>query len=166
MIIDMSQGKDGVWTYHDDMQASIAITVLLLTGWEITGFDDWLNTDSKWVEKQVNRDELVRLRHRLTETYHAYRKDSYVISLEAERLYAVAKWTSSHVAGYKIARRMQKYSEVQSDRRKGQTKLNDSQKRQIVREYEAALVKYGTIKSLARKFNVSDDTIKRVLDSK
>ena len=59
----------------------------------------------------------------------------------------------------------QKHGVAQANRRMGKTKLSESQKRQIVREHEAAVVKYGTIKSLARKFNVSDDTIKRVLDS-
>ena len=65
-----------------------------------------------------------------------------------------------------LARTGQNHGVAQASRRMGKTKLSESQKRQIIREHEAAVVKYGTIKSLARKFNVSDDTIKRVLDSK
>lgn len=58
------------------------------------------------------------------------------------------------------------YGETQVNRRIGKTKLSDSQKKQIIREYEAAVVKYGTIKSLARKFDVSDDTIRRIVNQK
>ena len=59
-----------------------------------------------------------------------------------------------------------KHGASQATRRTGKTKLSESQKRQVVREYEGAVVKYGTIKSLARKFEVSDDTISRIVNVK
>lgn len=74
---------------------------------------------------------------------------------------SLASWAAD---GSEVA--LKRISEAQAKRRIGKTKLSAPQKRQIIREHEAAVVKYGTIKSLARKFNVSDDTIKRVLDSK
>lgn len=54
----------------------------------------------------------------------------------------------------------------QKNRRMGKTKLSDSQKRQVVREYEAAVVTRGMIKGLARKFDVSEDTISREVNRK
>lgn len=109
MIIEMTQDGDGAWKYHDNTQAELCMTVMALTGWEITGFDDWINTDSHWknseFEGKKNRDELIELRHRLTRTFHDYNHDNYVIELEAQRLFAVAQWIASHVAGYKIARK-------------------------------------------------------------
>lgn len=109
MIIEMHKNADGVWVYHDDIQAEICFTVMALTGWEITGFDDWINTDSHWADTEFqgkkNRDELIQLRHQLTKTFHDYNDDNYVIELEAERLYAVAQWIAAHIAGYKIARK-------------------------------------------------------------
>lgn len=170
MIIEMTQDGDGVWMYHDNTQAEICLTVMALTGWEITGFDDWINTDSHWADTEFqgkeNRNELIQLRHRLTKTFHDYNGDNYVIQLEAERLYAVAQWIAAHIAGYKVARKVQKHGEVQSDRRTGKTKLTESEKKQVVREYEAAPVTYGMVKSLARKFDVSDDTISRIVNVK
>ncbi|GAB3475027.1 hypothetical protein [Polaromonas eurypsychrophila] len=111
MIIEMHRDGDGVWIYHDITQAEICLTVNALTGWEITGFDDWINTDSHWTDTEFqgkeNRNELIQLRHRLTRTFHDYHHDNYVIQLEAERLYAVAQWIASHIAGYKLAKRAQ-----------------------------------------------------------
>lgn len=59
-----------------------------------------------------------------------------------------------------------KHGASQASRRAGKTKLSDSQKNQVVREYEAASVTYGMVKSLARKFDVSDDTISRIVNAK
>ena len=109
MIIEMTQDGDGAWLYHDNTQAQICLTVMALTGWEITGFDDWINTDSHWADTEFqgkeNRNELIKLRHRLTKTFHDYNGDNYVIQLEAERLFAVAQWIATHIAGYKVARK-------------------------------------------------------------
>ena len=120
MIIEMTQDGDGAWKYHDNTQAELCTTVMALTGWEITGFDDWINTDAHWknseFEGKKNRDELIELRHRLTRTFHDYNHDNYVIELEAQRLFAVAQWIASHVAGYKIARKEQLHSVAQAAR--------------------------------------------------
>lgn len=109
MIIEMVQDGDGAWKYHDNRQAELCLTVMALTGWEITGFDDWINTDSHWADTKFqgreNRDKLTELRHRLTRTFDDYNHDNYVITLEAERLFAVAQWIAAHIAGYKIARK-------------------------------------------------------------
>lgn len=65
-----------------------------------------------------------------------------------------------------LAVRALKLDANQAIRRTGKTKLSESKKRQIVREYEAAPVTYGMIKSLARKYEVSDDTISRIVNAK
>ncbi len=59
-----------------------------------------------------------------------------------------------------------KQSANQASRRTNKTKLSDSQKKQVVREYEAAPVIYGMVKSLARKYDVSPDTISRIVNPK
>ncbi len=109
MIIEMRRDGDGGLSYQENTQAEICLTVWALTGWVITGFDDWINTESHWADDRSrgkeNREELIRLRHRLTKTYHKYNSDNYVIQLEAEGLYAAAMRTASHIAGYKIARK-------------------------------------------------------------
>lgn len=74
---------------------------------------------------------------------------------------SLASWAAD---GSEIA--LKRISQAQANRRIGKTKLKDIQKRQVVREYEAAVVKYGTIKSLAGKFDVSDDTISRIVKVK
>ena len=61
---------------------------------------------------------------------------------------------------------LKRISQAQANRRIGKTKLKDIQKRQVIREYEAAPITYGMIKSLARKFDVSDDTISRIVNVK
>jgi len=59
-----------------------------------------------------------------------------------------------------------KHGEAQSVRRKGWTVLDDSQKKQVIREYGAAVSPYGMIKNLAGKFDVSTDTISRIVNPK
>lgn len=59
-----------------------------------------------------------------------------------------------------------KVSQIQASRRTGKGKLNESQKHQIRREYEAAPVQYGARKQLAGKYGVSEDTIERVIGDK
>jgi len=68
---------------------------------------------------------------------------------------SVAMWAAD---GSAMA--LKRISQAQANRRIGKTKLSDSQKRQIIREHEAAVVRYGTIKSLAGKFNVTVNTIR------
>ena len=59
-----------------------------------------------------------------------------------------------------------KHGADQAARRTGKTKLSDSQKRQVVREYEAAPVIYGMVKSLAKKYCVDVATISRIVNKK
>lgn len=171
MIIEMTQDGDGVWKYHDNTQAEICLTVMALTGWEITGFDDWINTDAHWADTEFqgkeNRNELIQLRHRLTKTFHDYNGDNYVIQLEAERLYAVAQWIASHIAGYKVARKYKNYADTQADRRKGKGKaLTPVQEKRLVSEYQHRVSngeKWGAIRELAAQFGTSETTVKTLL---
>jgi hypothetical protein len=57
------------------------------------------------------------------------------------------------------------YKDKQAKRRIGKTKLSESQKRALKREYEATPIKYGALKALARKYDVTDETIKKVIES-
>lgn len=106
MIIAMTQNEDGVWRYHDQVQAELCLFVHLLTGNEITYLDDWLNTDTYWTDDEVLRAKLVRLRHELTATFNKYRRDPFVTKLAAERLFATADKTTLLVAGYKRAEQL------------------------------------------------------------
>ncbi len=101
MIINLSKNSDGVWVYVDQEQASLAITVLVLTGMEICGFDDWINTDSAWVNMPATRAELIQLRESLLETYRCCHGDNYRIEMEARLLFARAKGIATLVEGRK-----------------------------------------------------------------
>ena len=58
---------------------------------------------------------------------------------------------------------LKRISLAQANRRIGKTKLDERQKRAIVREYEAALTTYGMTQALANKYEVSEDTISRIV---
>lgn len=74
----------------------------------------------------------------------------------------VAKlWNKELLPLAEIAR---KHVASQAGRRAGKTKLTEFQKKQVVREYKAASVTYGMVKSLARKYDVSEDTISRIVN--
>ena len=62
-----------------------------------------------------------------------------------------------------LAKTAQKYSATQATRRSGKTKLTESQERQVVREDKAAPFKYGLLKALASKFDVTDETIAAIV---
>lgn len=88
------------------------------------------------------------------------RTDNAAICLSEAALW-IAQWVSGDTKT--LSDSLRNMAKSQSVRRAGKTKLSDSQKEQVVREYAASVVKYGTIKLLARKFNVSEDTISRIV---
>ena len=163
VIIEMSKNEMGAWVYHDVEQAELVFIVLALTGWDVSGFDDWINTESHWEKHASLRDHLIALRHRLTQTYRTYFNDNYVIELEAERLLAEAHKAAGFVRGVVLEQKVKATSETQASRRKGKGKLSESDIRAIQREFKVALTPYGLKKALARKYNVSEDTIGRAL---
>ena len=121
------------------------------------------------LDELENPDAILTQRHRAAVLYKLFLFDieqttrlrtspNKKLAAMASAASSLASWAAS---GSEIA--LKRIRQAQADRRIGKTKLNDSQKKQIVREYEATVVKYGTIKSLARKFDVSDDTISSVL---
>jgi hypothetical protein len=107
MIIEMYKNSDDIWVYRDNTQAELHLIVMVLTGWEIASFDDWINTDSHWEDTQFDgkklRNVLIELRHQLTQTFLKYYDDDYVLQLEAGRLFTAAKGTTFYIAGYQIA---------------------------------------------------------------
>ena len=58
---------------------------------------------------------------------------------------------------------LKRISQAQANRRIGKTKLDERQKLAIVREYGAALTTYGMTQALANKYEVSEDTISRIV---
>lgn len=164
-IIDIIN-ENGVWRYADNEQAELCSMVLFLNNWEITGFDDWLNTDAHWVDHPGLREKLIDLRHQLTRTFRKYISDNYVLELEAERLFAVAQWTAFYVKGCDLERKVKVHSEAQSKRRAGKSKLSDLQQKTIRRKYKAALSPYGVVKQLAREYDVSTATISQIVNGK
>lgn len=71
---------------------------------------------------------------------------------------SVAIWAAD---GSEMA--LKRISQAQANRRIGKTKLDDRQKLAIVREYEAAFTTYGMTQALANKYEVSEDTISRIV---
>lgn len=90
----------------------------------------------------------------------AKRTDNAAICLSDSALW-IAQWVSGDAAI--LSASLRKIARSQATRREGKTKLTEAQKYQVRREYKAAVVTYGTIKMLARKFDVSDDTISRIV---
>ncbi len=73
---------------------------------------------------------------------------------------------SSHWKDYMLwadAIKGEKHGVQQADRRKGKTKLAAAKEASIKREYDSSVVKYGTVKALARTHDVSEDTIRRII---
>lgn len=91
--------------------------------------------------------------------YDPKMKQEAVVQALARAAHSLLAWTTE---GPKAALAAQSID--QSKRRKGKTKLTESQKKQVIREYEAAEVTYGMIKSLARKFDVSVRTISALVN--
>ena len=77
-----------------------------------------------------------------------------------------ARVASAHVLGLEFEQKGLRHSASQAKRRAGKGVLTESNKKSILREYEAAVVPYGKIKELARKYDVSTDTISRIVNAK
>ena len=124
------------------------------------------------LDELENPDAILRQRLRAAVLYKLFISDIERVTTSRtspnKKLVAMASAASSLASwaadGSEIA--LKRISQAQANGRIGKTKLKDIQKRQVIREYEAAPITYGMIKSLARKFDVSDDTISRIVNVK
>jgi hypothetical protein len=156
---------DGVWEYDEPEQSELVFTVWNLTGWEMAGFDSWISTSRHWEYHPQKLAHLLALRERLTQAYRQHRDNNELLSLHAELLLAEAHRVVSVIKGEPLEVAANKQSQKQSLRRQGKGKLTLSQKRGIVRRWDAAFSTYGLLKSFAREFEVSEDTISRIVKS-
>ena len=166
MIIEMNQDGDGVWLYSDPAQTNLVFQLEAISGRDLTMYDVLLNDTAQWVGNEKARQGLATLRHELTHTYKQYFHDNAMLEMACERYWLAIQTVRMSITGRGLEEKTNRHSAAQSKRRTGETKLKESEKRQVIREYEAAVVKYGTIKELARRFNVSDDTISRTVNVK
>ena len=130
--------------------------------WDMTNFDAWLADPAEWQGREHARQQLHDGREALRHAFKQGASDEQ-IERDAELLLLRAKVEGMGRAGRGLERKVVAHGVVQANRRAGKTKLSDTEKRQVIREYDAALVQYGTVQALAHKFNVSEDTIQRVL---
>lgn len=156
---------DGVWEYTDPEQSQIAFTVWNLTGWEMSGFDSWIGTPKHWKDHPQKLSHLLALRERLTRAYREHRDSNELLSVYVELLLAEAHRVAAQIKGVPLEVAAKKQSQKQSLRRQGTSKLTPSQKRGILRRWSAAFSTYGLRKSLAREFEVSEDTISRLVNN-
>ena len=164
--IDLSCDPSGVWTYADNEQSELAATVFALCGWQLASMDDWLNTDTHWSTHPEARRHLFEQRDHLMHTFRLAPNNNEVFTLEAEKLLMHARVASAHVLGLEFEQKGLRHSASQAKRRAGKGVLTESNKKSILREYEAAVVPYGKIKELARKYDVSTDTVSRLVNGK
>ncbi len=163
MIIEMTQDGDGVWQYIDSNENDMIFELETISGCELSAYDVLLNDVAQWVGQEKAHAHLVGLRSELAYKFKRHFDDTEVLELAVQRYWLALQTTRMSITGKVLERKVNKHSESQSKRRTGETKLSKSQKNQVVREYEAGISKYGMVKSLARRFGVSDDTISRIV---
>ncbi len=162
MTIGLTQAN-GVWTYDDPEQTSLVFDILSLTGWDMTGFDVWITTPQHWKKHPKKQQNLIELRGRLTHAYRQHFANNELLTVYAELLLSEAYRTAAVMKGIPLEIAANKQSLKQAARRTGKTALDVYQKRDILRRWNNAFTTYGLRKSLAREFEVSEDTISRVV---
>jgi hypothetical protein len=155
MTIELQQNEDGVWLYRDPTQQGLAVRVLLLSGWAMGAFDAWLNEPSNWQAYPLIGKNLAFLRAELMTAYEKHPNQSEIIKPHAQKL--LYAWQGARLLIEKRQR-----GKSQAARRAGKTKLSLEQEGEIALQF-ANHCGYGAIKALAAKFDVSEDTIRRVL---
>jgi len=165
MIIKMTQDAKGVWRYDDPAENDMVYELEAVSGHELTSFDVLLNDVAQWAGYEKAHAHLVGLRHDLVYKFKRYFDDTEALELAVEIYWQTLQSTRKQITGAMLETAKNKHSASQSKRRRGSTKLDETQKRQVRRAYDAAFSKYGTIKSLAREYNVSEDTISRAINA-
>lgn len=166
MIVEMTQDGDGVWQYDDPNENDMVFELEAISGHELTSYDVLLNDVAQWAGHEKAHTHLVGLRTDLAYKFKRYFDDTEALEMAVQSYWLALQAVRMNISGKALETKTNQYSASQSDRRTGKTKLTESEKKQVVREYEAASVTYGMVKSLARKFDVSDDTISRIVKLK
>lgn len=157
------QNTGGVWEYTDPEQARLVFDVWNLTGWEMAGFDQWTNHPTAWKDHPQKLAHLLALRNRLTHAYRQRGADNELLTVYAELLLAESQRIAGIIKGAPLETKAKAAGKKQAARRTGKTTLDVYQKRDILRRWNNAFTTYGLRKSLAREFEVSEDTISRVV---
>lgn len=145
----------------DQAEPNFTFTIWSMTGWSMTGFEAWINSPEYWKDHPQKRAHLLTLRERLT---HAYRTTSTeILCLHADLLLAEAHRVAGAIRGAPLELAANKQSEINSLRRQGASKLTVSEQRGIIRAWKAQISTYGVRKRLAREYEVSEDTITRLI---
>jgi hypothetical protein len=140
-----------------------SIDNFLMTG-EGSGIWDYRSPTGEAVGQQ-NKERLLELR---VAAFTAYKADNMpLMEATIEALFAYAQSIGYRWSAHAKAMMGARTSKIQSDRAKKCRKLSEENKRTIVtiyRQHEKEGSAYGVVKALARKYDVSDTTIKTIVD--
>ncbi|MDO9278281.1 MAG: hypothetical protein Q7U05_06930 [Polaromonas sp.] len=148
----------------DQAESNLVLTVWSLTGWDMTGFDEWVDSSGHWKDHPQKLAHLLTLRERLTQAFLTPQVSSEMLCLHADLLLAEAHRVAGVIRGAPLELAVNKQSKKNSLRRQGTSKLTSSEQRGIIRAWKAAISTYGLRKSLAREYEVSEDTITRLIN--
>lgn len=147
----------------DQAESNLIFTVWSLTGWNMAGFDAWLGSPEHWRDHPQKLAHLLGRRERLSHAHRTPQVSSEMLCLHADLLLAEAHRVAGVIRGAPLELAANKQSKINSQRRQGVSKLSTSQQKSILRRWNDALSTYGLRKSLAREYEVSEDTITRLI---
>jgi hypothetical protein len=148
---------------NDQADSDLIFTVWSLTGWDMTGFTDWISSPVHWKDHPQKLAHLVTLRERLSHAHRTPQVSSEILCLHVDLLFAEAQRVAGVIRGEPLELAAIKQSKGNALRRQGFSKLSESQQKSIVREWNVPLSTYGLRQRLAHKYEVSEDLITRVI---
>jgi len=144
-------------------QTELLLVVWGLTGWDMSGFETWISMPKIWDKHPQKLAHLLTQRERLAHAYRQHKNNDELLTVYAELLFSESHRVASLIRGVPLEVAANKQSKINSLRRQGKVKLTASQIRGIKRAWSAAFSTYGLVKSLAREYEVSEDTISRLI---
>lgn len=107
---------------------SMLFEIWAIAGWDMSGFDEWLNDDPFWEGRSETRAYLAEQREELVHVFRTHYADTERIKAQADLLLKTAECTAMQIEGVRIAtilktRKMQAKGAAQQRRPGGKSKL-------------------------------------------
>ncbi len=169
MVIAMTQDEDGVWQYDDTAENDMVFELEEISGHELTSYDVLLNDVAQWAGHEKAHTHLVGLRTDLAYKFKRYFDDTEALEMAVQAYWLALQATRMQITGMVLETAKNKHSDSQANRRIGKGKLSKAQQDRINRNYIEKCnsgEKYGAIKELASRYNVSETAIKNIVSKK
>ncbi len=167
--IKMSQDTNGVWQYDDPQENDMVFELEAISGRELTSYDVLLNDAPQWAGHEKLHAHLVSLRTDLAYKFKRYFDDTEALEMAVQAYWLALQTTRMQITGTVLEAAKNKHSDSQAKRRIGTGKLTTAQRDRIRRTYKEKCdsgEKYGAIKALAGRYNVSETAIKNIVLNK